>query len=127
MHALFDSNSPLGGEKLFSPAGLAARSRYPGQRGAKMNASTITRKILKGHVSPSGVLIRLEAVRVGNRWLTSLEALDRFVAAVTAAHLAPASEPAPPPASLGRRARAQDAASAELDRLLAPKRKPKPE
>lgn len=62
----------------------AACTRYPGYRGAKhKHPSTLTRYILKGARSMSGRRVKLEAVRDGGRFLTSIEALDRFHAALS--------------------------------------------
>lgn len=70
--------------------------RYPGYRGAAhKHASTLTRYILKGARATSGGRVKLEAVRDGGRFLTSLAALARFHAALndsTAAAVAPKSQ-----------------------------------
>jgi hypothetical protein len=49
----------------------------------KMNFSTVWRWALKGVHAVDGRLVKLEAARVGGRWLTSKEALARFSAALT--------------------------------------------
>src|SRR4051812_17158176 len=83
----------LNGEKLYSPAALAKASNVPGHRGGShLNSSSIFRFIVKGRRGKNGEWIRLEAVRVGSRWLTSLEALGRFVAKLTADAL-PSGDP----------------------------------
>lgn len=110
------------GEKLYSPAGVAKASNIPGHRGGRhLNGSTVFRFITRGK-SVNGEVIRLEAVRVGNRWLTSLEALARFAERLTAAELQTTdgcSVLAPSPRQRNRQAQA---ASARLDALLSRKR-----
>ena len=66
-------------EKMLTPQ-EAARSLPPLREGKAMHPATITRWITEGL---SGV--KLEAIRVGNRWLTSAEALQRFAEALTEA------------------------------------------
>ncbi len=108
------------GEKLYSPAAVAKASNIPGHRGGPhLNGSTIFRHIVKGCRDANGKLVRLEAVRVGSRWLTSLEAVARFSARITAAALptddTSPTAPAPTPA---RRNRAAARASEQVDVLL---------
>lgn len=84
------------------PAGLANRlltetlvffaevaDGFPTRGGRRLHVGTLNRW---RHPGVAGV--RLEAVRVGGRWLTSWEAVDRFVSASSAARSRP--EPAPP-------------------------------
>ena len=47
------------------------------RRGKKVHLNTVFRWILTGVNSPTG-RVHLEAIRVGGRWLTSMEALQRF-------------------------------------------------
>src|SRR5829696_7680577 len=95
------------GEKLYSPAGVAKASNIPGHRGGThLNGSTIFRFITRGK-SVNGEVIRLEAVRVGDRWLTSLEALARFAERLTAAELGAAGAAFDAPASPRQRIRQQ--------------------
>src|SRR5215831_15466946 len=61
----------------------AARRLPPGRRGRPVTLSCLLRWILSGVPSPDGQRVRLEAVRLGGRWLTSVEALGRFAAALT--------------------------------------------
>jgi hypothetical protein len=61
---------------------LAAARKFPSYRnGRPVSASTIFRWISAGVRLSDGRRIRLEACRVGGRWLTSEAALARFVAA----------------------------------------------
>ena len=61
----------------------AARMQPPGRRGRPVNPATIFRWIHDGAKGPSGEIIRLEGYRMGGRWLTTIEALERFAAAQT--------------------------------------------
>ncbi|HEX4613273.1 MAG TPA: DUF1580 domain-containing protein [Urbifossiella sp.] len=89
-----------------------AAARFPGHRGAdRLRPATLTRWILKGARAVDGRRVKLEALRVGCRWLTSSPALARFAAA-----LGPAAAP-PPARSPAARTRASDRAGAELERL----------
>ena len=62
-----------------------AATRYPGHRGARrLHPSALTRWILTGVRAIDGRRVKLEALRVGTRWLTSEEALQRFAEALAA-------------------------------------------
>ena len=79
----------LNGEKLITL--VEAARFYPGYRSNKtLNVSTVLRWILDGVKSRSGERIKLEAKRVGKRWLTSNEALNRLSEALSAE---PSEEP----------------------------------
>lgn len=56
----------------------AARMLPPARRGRPVTISCVLRWLLNGVKLPSGGVVRLEAIRVGGRWLTSVEALERF-------------------------------------------------
>ena len=99
------------------PPILANEKRLGTRAAAKLvgtAGTTVFRWIQKGVLLPSGERVKLEAVRLGNRYFTSEEALARFVAATTGGASGPQS-PAPPTPAQQRRAAARD--SAELDRL----------
>jgi len=64
-----------------------AASAYP----QGTNLSTIVRHITKGVKTPGGV-VKLEASRIGGRWTTTREAVERFRARCTASA---GGEPAP--------------------------------
>jgi Protein of unknown function (DUF1580) len=51
--------------------------------GKRVNFSTIWRWALRGVRATDGRRVKLEAARVGGRWLTSREALERFASALT--------------------------------------------
>ncbi len=79
------------GEEMIS-LGTAARM-FPGARGAeRVNPSTVYRWAYKGVQTPGG-LVRLESLRVGSRVLTTKQAVERFVAALSA-HAEPTAAPA---------------------------------
>ena len=67
------------------PLALAAAAKLvpPGRNGKRTHLSTLLRWITCGAKSPSGETVRLEAVRLGGRWITSREALQRFAEALT--------------------------------------------
>ncbi len=111
-HNLTSTTLPLNGEKLISLSDAAAP--IPGNRGAKrLHPATLTRWIIKGALALDGRRVRLEATRLGNRWLTSAESLARFSAALAI----PADETATPtPRSPTASRRASAAAGRELER-----------
>lgn len=87
---------------LDAPAHLPTRPD-----GRRTHHSTCLRWVLRGVRG-----VRLEAVRLGGRWVTSLEALNRFAANLTAATSLTAPVPPTPTALL----RHDDRVAAELDR-----------
>lgn len=92
----------------------AAGRLFPGHRGGTaVDPSTVFRWVTRGAKTPAGELVKLEAVRVGGRWLTSRGAVARFVTALTPP-AAPA--PAPRPRSAGQRKRASEAAGKKLEK-----------
>ena len=91
----------------------AAGRLFPGHRGgASVDPSTVFRWVTKGTRTPAGRVVKLEAVRVGGRWLTSRGSVARFVAALTAA-----ADP-PPPAPKQRTTASCSAASARAAAAL---------
>jgi hypothetical protein len=97
-----------------SMLGLAeAARRLPAHReGKPVSASCLLRWVLTGVRGPSGK-VHLEAVRLGGKWITSLEALERFAEALT-----PRPENARDlPRSVQARQRASERASKRLDQL----------
>jgi hypothetical protein len=76
----------------------AAGRLFPGHRGnGTVDPSTVFRWVTKGMRTPDGRVMRLEAVRVGGRWLTSRGAVARFVSALTAAADPPPATSTPVP------------------------------
>jgi hypothetical protein len=70
-----------------SPLSLAQAARLipPTRRGRQTHLSTVLRWVLRGAKSPAGDSVRLEAVRLGGRWVTSRQAIQRFAEALTPA------------------------------------------
>jgi putative transposase len=62
----------------------AARRLPPGRGGRSVSFSCVLRWITHGVPGPDGRRVKLEAVRVGGRWLTSVEALARWAERLTA-------------------------------------------
>jgi hypothetical protein len=50
----------------------------PGRRGKRPSLGCVLRWVLEGVRLPSGEVVRLEAIRCGGRWITTIEALERF-------------------------------------------------
>jgi hypothetical protein len=74
----------------------------------------LLRWILTGAKSPSGELVKLEALRLGNRWITSCEALQRFAERLTpSTNILPPATPRTPTA----RQRDSERAAKELKAL----------
>jgi len=96
-----------------SPIPLAAACRLipPARRGKKTHISTMLRWITRGAKAPSGELVRLEAIRLGNRWHTSHLALQRFAVALTPR---PVESCSSEPRTLRQRQRATERAALEL-------------
>ena len=92
----------------------ACRMLPRGRRGAIPHLSTVLRWILNGIKGPQGTRIKLEAVRLGSRWVTSVEALQRF-----ADRLTPSGDDdrsLPVSRSTGARQRASNRAARELEK-----------
>jgi len=96
------------------PLITAAKLVPPSRSGKRTHISTLMRWILTGSKSPSGKVVRLEAIRLGGRWLTSREALLRFSERLTPQF---DGEPAPPPRSPAARTRASERAAKQLDAI----------
>jgi hypothetical protein len=93
----------------------AAARLPPNRLHRPVTASCVLRWVLSGVKVPGGGRMKLEAVRLGGRWLTSVEALERFAARQTPG-LDAATNGAPPrpPAS---RQRASERAEKELAKI----------
>jgi hypothetical protein len=91
------------------PLAAAAALIPPARRGKRTALSTMLRWVLSGVRLPSGGVVRLEAIRLGGRWMTSRSALQRFAVAQTP-RLDGNDETAPTPLS-GRRQASERAAS----------------
>jgi hypothetical protein len=97
------------------PLAAACRLVPPARRGKKTHLSTLLRWINRGARAPTGQLVRLEAVRLGNRWHTTRAALQRFAESLTPQP--PADPLASVPRTTGQRQRATERAAAQLDQL----------
>ena len=74
------------------------------------------RGLLKGRRCLDGRLVRLEAVRLGRKWVTSRQALQRFTTALTSGLENPPTSP--PPRTARQRRRASEQADRELEKVL---------
>src|SRR4051812_20328400 len=63
--------------------GEAARRMPSAREGKPVNPSPLWRWIHAGVKTSSGQVVRLDALRLGGRWVPSLEALQRFADAQT--------------------------------------------
>lgn len=91
-----------------------AAKRLPrGRRGRPMHMSAVLRWVLTGVPAPDGQRVRLEAARVGGRWLTSAEALQRFAERLTPSFDGVA---APTSRTMSQREKANARALKELER-----------
>src|SRR5438132_94236 len=85
--------------EILSGSGLslsqAARRFPPFREGKAVVPSTVFRWIVDGVRLPDGRRLRLEAARLGGRWLTSGPAIERFISGQTP-NLEIRSEPTPP-------------------------------
>ena len=91
----------------------AARMQPPGRRGRPVTLSCVLRWILKGCRGPAGEMVRLEGIRIGGRWITSIEAMERFAGRLTP----DLDNPPVTPRSPSRRQRASERAAAALEKL----------
>jgi hypothetical protein len=92
-----------------------AANLFPSFRnGRPVHPATLTRWILKGVRGPNGACVRLEALKRPAGWITSVEAVERFLAALTPNLNA---SRAPTPATPGKRRRASERAAKELEKL----------
>ena len=100
---------------MASEAVATARTAVGGAAGGvAIDPSTVFRWVTRGTRTTTGQIVKLEAVRVGGRWLTSRGAVARFVAALTEA--ADSTSAPTPPVSRNPAAhrRANDRAVAKL-------------
>lgn len=107
------STTTVIGETLLSLS-QAARRLPPGRHGRPVTLSCLLRWVLDGVPGPEGHRVRLEAVRLGGRWLTSVEALARFAERLTPRL---GDEAALPPRSPTQRQRANERADKRLKEI----------
>ena len=96
------------------PLAAAARLVPPGRNGKRCHLSTILRWIMTGAKAPDGTVVKLEGLRIGGRWTTSRQAMQRFAERLTPRLDGPAPAGARTPA---RRGRASEQAAVELDKI----------
>jgi hypothetical protein len=92
-------------------ASQAGERLPPFRKGRPVSSSTIIRWIVGGVRGPDGQVIRLEAVRLGGRWVTDSSALRRF-----AERLTPVLPSKPTQRSLAARLRDDECAARELEK-----------
>lgn len=99
-----------------SPIGMTAAAKLFGtfKQGKPVHPSTVTRWASEGVQIPGGRL-RLEAVKIAGRLVTSRAAVVRFIQGQQEEPAAGQTTPAP--RSPAERRRASDAAAQELDRI----------
>ncbi len=89
----------------------AARRLPPGRGGRPVSFSCVLRWIKDGVPGPDGRRIKLEGVRVGGRWLTSVEAIARWADLLTPRD----DEPAHAIRTVAQRTKAAARADKELE------------
>jgi Protein of unknown function (DUF1580) len=112
--ATADPTYDLTQETLLSLA-QAARRFPPYRQGRPVSPSCLWRWCFDGVKVPGGGVVKLEAVRVSGRWLTSLEALSRFVARQTPSLENESAKETPRAA--GKRQRAAERAGEQLSSI----------
>jgi hypothetical protein len=80
----------------------------------KVHFTSVYRWVLRGVPGPDGQRVRLAAVKLAGRWLTTRAALQEFAERTTPRF---DEETLPAPRSPGRRQRASERAAAELARI----------
>lgn len=106
---LLDEISQGYGKSLAQAAKLCPSSR----RGRPVTLSCLLRWVLEGIRGPDGNRVRLEAARLAGRWITTPQAITRFIQAQTPAL---DSERGITPRSPSARQRANERAQRELDK-----------
>ena len=99
--------------------GLSQAAKFVGtyRGGATTSPSTLSRWIATGVRLPGGAVVRLEAVRVAGRLMTSKARVVAFIAKQNGAPVATAESASP---TLAQRSRAAAQAANELDAALGP-------
>ena len=92
---------------------LARAARpYPGRGTARLHPATLTRWILQGVRGVDGNIVKLEAERIGYRWVTSAAAMQRFTNALASETIGPIV-----PRSPAARNRASEKAAKKLKQM----------
>jgi hypothetical protein len=92
----------------------AAKLLPSARLGRPVSFACILRWILNGTKSPDGRIVKLEALRLGSRWVTSREALQRFAERLTPPM---ESEPTATPRTPGHRRRVLERTARDLEKL----------
>jgi len=92
----------------------AARRLPPGRKGAPTSLACILRWVLAGSRGAGGQKVKLEAIRLGGRWITSVEALARFAERLTPKSNDSQASPARTPR---QRRREAERAEKELEKM----------
>lgn len=101
-------------EQLISIA--EASRKFPNHRGVgTIRTTTIWRWINRGIRLPDGSILKLEALRVAGRWLTSTEAVTRFIERQNPSLVT--SEPAKPSPKKPKRSSRAEAAAKRLEQM----------
>jgi hypothetical protein len=95
------------------PLAEACRLIPPARSGRRTHISTLVRWITHGAPGPQGERIRLEALRLGDRWVTTRQAIQRFAERLTP----PASDDqvSPPPRTPTARRRSHERAARTVE------------
>ncbi|MBP3956853.1 DUF1580 domain-containing protein [Gemmata sp. G18] len=91
---------------------------FPGHRGGvAVDPSTVFRWVTAGARGTNGDRVKLEAVRVGGRWLTSHAAVARFVTVLTAVSEQPVAVPPSVTRSSNTRRKTAERAAEKLKQM----------
>jgi hypothetical protein len=93
----------------------AARLFPSARQGRPVTLSCVIRWVLDGVRAPGGGRVRLEAARLAGRWITTSQAIARFIQAQTPDLDAQADSPTPRTPSVRRKA--SERAAAELEKV----------
>jgi hypothetical protein len=93
----------LATEKTF-PLSQASKFLPSARLGRPVSLSCLLRWVFDGIKMPDGGRVRLEALRLGGKWVTSLEALQRFAEAQTPQIAGNRKDVVPRPPATRRRA-----------------------
>ncbi len=92
-----------------------AAIRFPSyRRGRPVSLGCVARWVIDGVRGPDGQRVHLEAARLSNRWITTPQAIARFIGAQTPTIAAPGT-PTPAPRSPSVRQRASERAARQLE------------
>jgi hypothetical protein len=91
----------------------ASRSRLLVRDSRAIDVATVWRWVTRGVRGPDGECVKLEACKVGGFWITSREALERFIEKLTSR----VEGVQPVPRSPAARMRASERAAKQLEKL----------